>query len=100
MRGKVMFVAGAAVGYVLGTRAGRKRYEQIKAAATSLWQTPAVQRQVHTLEGYVTTKITEIPDAVAVIVRKFVKSQGRPETHVYVAVPAQDDDLNASPGKV
>ena len=30
------FIAGAVVGYVLGTRAGREQYERIKAQATSL----------------------------------------------------------------
>lgn len=33
MRGKILFATGIAVGYVLGTRAGRERYEQIKKAA-------------------------------------------------------------------
>ena len=29
MRGKLIFVAGAALGFVLGARAGHERYEQI-----------------------------------------------------------------------
>ncbi len=40
------FVAGAAVGYVLGTRAGRQRYEQIKAGAHRLWTSDPVQNQL------------------------------------------------------
>lgn len=43
MKGKVLFVAGLAVGYVLGTRDGRRRYEQIKAAATNIWESEPVQ---------------------------------------------------------
>ena len=39
------FVAGAAVGYVLGTRAGRQRYEQIKAGAHRLWTSDPVQNK-------------------------------------------------------
>lgn len=46
MRGKLAFVLGAAVGYVLGTRAGRERYEQIKRGAERLWQTEPVQQGV------------------------------------------------------
>ncbi|WP_017792571.1 hypothetical protein [Leucobacter salsicius] len=46
MKGKVAFVLGAAVGYVLGTRAGRERYAQIKRGAQSVWQTAPVQRGV------------------------------------------------------
>lgn len=46
MKGKVAFVLGAAVGYVLGTRAGRERYAQIKRGAQAVWQTAPVQRGV------------------------------------------------------
>lgn len=46
MKGKVAFVLGAAVGYVLGTRAGRERYAQIKRGAQSIWETAPVQRGV------------------------------------------------------
>src|SRR4051812_3583541 len=37
------FIVGAAVGYVLGARAGRERYEQIKKAARQFAQNPSVQ---------------------------------------------------------
>lgn len=46
MKGKIAFVLGAAVGYVLGSRAGRARYEQIKRGAESLWNTDPVQAGV------------------------------------------------------
>ncbi len=46
MKGKIAFVLGATVGYVLGTRAGRERYEQIKQGAQSVWNTEPVQRGV------------------------------------------------------
>nr|WP_255670314.1 hypothetical protein [Aeromicrobium wangtongii] len=37
----MLIAAGA--GYVLGTRAGRERYEQIKSQATQMWHNPKVQ---------------------------------------------------------
>lgn len=40
---KTSLLMGAAVGYVLGSRAGRERYEQIKAAATRVVQDPRVR---------------------------------------------------------
>ena len=43
MMGKVLLLAAGAAGYVLGTRAGRERYEEIKAYANRLWQNPKVQ---------------------------------------------------------
>jgi hypothetical protein len=45
MKGKVTLLVGGAIGYVLGTRAGRERYEQIKSQAQSLWQNPKVQEK-------------------------------------------------------
>ena len=41
MRGKIGIVVGLAAGYVLGSRAGRERYEQIKAGAATLMAMPA-----------------------------------------------------------
>ncbi|MCD0451087.1 hypothetical protein LO762_18055 [Actinocorallia sp. API 0066] len=40
---RVIFAGGLAVGYVLGARAGRERYEQIRRAALDVWGHPAVQ---------------------------------------------------------
>jgi hypothetical protein len=41
---KLSFLSGLAIGYVLGARAGRERYEQIRKSARDLSQTPAVQK--------------------------------------------------------
>jgi hypothetical protein len=46
MRFRTGLVAGVALGYVLGTRAGRERYEQIKRAATEARKHPAVAQLV------------------------------------------------------
>ncbi|MBD0425186.1 YtxH domain-containing protein [Streptomyces sp. NPDC052309] len=43
MRYRLTFVAGLAVGYVLGTKAGRERYEQLKKSARQVAQNPAVR---------------------------------------------------------
>jgi hypothetical protein len=48
--GKGTFILGLGVGYVLGTRAGRERYEQIKERATGAWNNPQVQRKVTVAE--------------------------------------------------
>jgi hypothetical protein len=41
---KLGMLAAGAVGYVLGARAGRERYEQIVYQAQRFWTSPSVQR--------------------------------------------------------
>ncbi|MEO3828754.1 YtxH domain-containing protein [Actinomadura sp. B10D3] len=43
MKTRMMFMAGAAIGYVLGTRAGRERYEQMKRLSKQVSENPNVQ---------------------------------------------------------
>ena len=43
MRGKLMFIGGLAAGFVLGSRAGREKYEEIAANAKKVWEHPTVQ---------------------------------------------------------
>ena len=43
MRYKASFAIGIAAGYVLGSRAGRQRYEQIKRLSRAVRKNPAVQ---------------------------------------------------------
>jgi hypothetical protein len=43
---KTSLLIGVAIGYVLGSRAGRERYEQIKSGATRVAHNPKVQDAV------------------------------------------------------
>lgn len=54
MKGKLTMLVGAAVGYVLGTRAGRERYEQIKAGVTRAWKDPRIQDKMGDAEHFFT----------------------------------------------
>ncbi|KRE39482.1 hypothetical protein ASG73_03985 [Janibacter sp. Soil728] len=53
---KISFLLGAGAGYVLGARAGRKRYEQIRSGANQLWKSKPVQSQVASAKEAATTK--------------------------------------------
>lgn len=44
MYGKLLFAAGAGVGYLLGTRRGRKDFETLRAQASRVWLDPRVQK--------------------------------------------------------
>ncbi|MCK6079229.1 hypothetical protein KZX37_01180 [Microbacterium sp. EYE_5] len=57
MKGKIGIVVGLTAGYVLGARAGRQRYEQIKDAYLRVYNQPAVQKQV--------AKVTELGKSAA-----------------------------------
>ncbi|GAA0964329.1 hypothetical protein [Frigoribacterium faeni] len=63
MRGKLIFVAGAALGFVLGARAGRDRYDQIAEKSSKLWHSRAVQRQVVKAEDFAGAKTADAVDA-------------------------------------
>lgn len=53
MRVKLLFIVGLGVGYVLGARAGRPRFEQIKARATEAWEDRRVQKVVSETQSFV-----------------------------------------------
>jgi hypothetical protein len=50
MMGKVLLLAAAGAGYVLGARAGRERYDQISDSVGRLWGNPKVQSRVVELQ--------------------------------------------------
>jgi hypothetical protein len=90
MRGRILFVAGAGIGYVLGARAGRRRYEQIKGAADRVWNDRNVQKGVNevvgTVQGFVREKAPEVQDVVVEQAKKVVAK-----------VKKSDDDGAPSP---
>jgi hypothetical protein len=83
MAGRIFFVAGAAIGYVLGARAGRRRYEQIKGAADRVWNDRNVQKGVNevvgTVQGFVREKAPEVQDAVVGQAKKVVAKVKKPD---------------------
>lgn len=72
MKGKILFVAGLGLGYILGTRAGRERYEQLKAQALKVWNDPRVQKQVDAVEDFVKDKAPEVAEFVTDNAKKVV----------------------------
>ena len=53
---KIPLLAAAAAGYVLGARAGRERYEQIKTGAQKIAGDPRVQAASHKAQDAVTSQ--------------------------------------------
>jgi hypothetical protein len=66
MRNRLIFLAGVGVGYVLGARAGRERYEQIARTARKIKENPTVQETAGVIQaqtaGIVTTAKETVTD--------------------------------------
>ncbi|MGW2339901.1 YtxH domain-containing protein [Streptomyces sp. NPDC001661] len=89
MRYRLTFIAGLALGYVLGTRAGRERYEKLKKSAREIAQNPAVRntaetaaQQTRNVAGKAFHSVSEkveskVPDSVADRVRT-LRERGGP----------------------
>ena len=73
---KLSFLAGVAVGYVLGAKAGQKRYQQIKTQANRLWSSEPVQARVDTAKTAVQQTIKEQAPVVAAKIGDAAKSAG------------------------
>ena len=74
MRGKLLFITGGLVGYVLGARAGRKRYDQIASAASDLWNRPPVQRRVNEARDFALERVGDVPGALFEAGKKVVSA--------------------------
>jgi len=64
IKGKFTAALGLAAGYVLGSRAGRDRYEKIKSAATGVWKDPRVQDKVQAAEEVAKDKAQSAAETV------------------------------------
>jgi hypothetical protein len=59
MRYRATFIVGFAVGYIVGARAGRERYEQIKQAGQKVAESPAVRKATQAA-GQKATELTKV----------------------------------------
>ncbi|MDQ4213368.1 hypothetical protein [Microbacterium capsulatum] len=85
MKGKIGLVVGLGIGYVLGTRAGRERYEQIKKQWLKVWNLDPVQAQVSKVQDFAKAQAAAVPQALwtgAVRVVKAARAEGTPGQRV------------------
>jgi len=74
MRYKATFLVGLAIGFVVGTRAGRERYEQMKKAATQVVQSPPVQKATQAAGAKATELTKAAKDKAATQVPKITET--------------------------
>lgn len=74
MRGKMLLVVGLATGYVLGSRAGRERYEQIKAGADKVWNLAPVQQAAGAVKGFAGERVDTLQSKAGDAAKKAISS--------------------------
>lgn len=62
---KLLLLAAAGVGYVLGSKAGRERYEQIRGTFNKVKDDPRVQEKAHQAVDFAAEKAPVVKDKVA-----------------------------------
>lgn len=62
---KIMILTAAGVGYVLGARAGRERYAQIRSVAFRVRNDPFVQEKAHEAADLAREKVPGIKNKVS-----------------------------------
>jgi len=75
---KLTLIAGVAIGYVLGSRAGRERYEQIKSGAGRVAHNPKVQAVAGKAQVAAKDKVTDVASTAADKVRRETSIQAAP----------------------
>ncbi|WP_394279812.1 hypothetical protein [Microbacterium sp.] len=94
MKGKIGIVVGLTAGYVLGARAGRERYEQIKDAYLKVYNTPGVQKQVDKVSDLGKSAAFSVPSVLwdsAVKITRAVTTKGSPGQKLDAALDVSRD---------
>ena len=94
---RIPFLAAVAAGYVLGTRAGRARYEQIKTQADKVWHDPRVQQATADAQDYVAEKAPVVKEKATDLANQAAesakKAAGAATDKVSDLKGSADDDL-------
>ncbi|MES2170189.1 MAG: YtxH domain-containing protein [Actinomycetota bacterium] len=62
--GKVLFVLGGAIGFVIGMRVGRQGYDRLKQQASGLWNDPRVQKAASEARDFAEEKFPKTTETV------------------------------------
>lgn len=100
MKGKLLFGAGIAAGYVLGSRSGRAAYEKLKARAAALWESQPVQDKVAAATDAVKEKAPEVSEQLGEAARRagtVIGSAVRRDTSPTEPAGKEDDGATTAP---
>lgn len=97
---KIPFIIGLGAGYVLGTRAGRERYEQLRAAASHVADKPFVRERVSRAQEAAGEFVRQQGEALTDKVTDAVKERlfaPRPQAQPADSASAGEADNSADP---
>lgn len=98
MRIKAAFLLGGAVGYVLGTRAGREQFEKLRSSAQTVWQDPRVQGTVAEASSFVKEKAPDLKEKVGGAVKSVTGKSGGSDEELGSTYETSTQDLSGSEG--
>ena len=73
MKGKVMFAAGVAVGYIWGSKSWPEVYRRVRGGSEKVLKNPEVQENVHHVAETVQESVPEIVDNLYATGKKLVE---------------------------
>jgi hypothetical protein len=80
---KISFLVGGAVGYVLGSKAGRERYESIVRLGRTLASSQTMQSSAGVLQGQVDTLAHKARETVTALLRPDAPQHGTSDSNGY-----------------
>ena len=96
---KLLLLIGAGVGYVMGTKAGRQRYEQLRSAARKVKDDPRVQEKSHQAAEQAKVRVQQATDLAKekapVVKEKLAGAAGAVSSKV--SSSSTNDDLVEAP---
>ncbi|MBO9577345.1 MAG: YtxH domain-containing protein [Microbacteriaceae bacterium] len=61
LKGKILLIGlGVGIGYILGAKAGRERYDQIVKATDKVWNAPLVREGREAVGGFVDDRVGDL----------------------------------------
>jgi hypothetical protein len=97
MRYRITFLAGFAAGYVVGARAGRERYEQIKKLTQQAAESPVVRQAADTVGSKATEFAKTTKDRATERMPKFAETAMHRASDSLERIPGLRGRANGSP---